>query len=122
MPRSLKVVIACDHCGNELQDPDEDHRGALALSINGGPVKQIDLCVECMLGDSNYLYVIGLLDLYENADPLPTTKPTTRRVRNTNGGPAQCPACDHVSGSPQGLGRHTRTEHGMTVAELRGGT
>lgn len=120
MTRSLKVLVNCDYCDIEIEEG-EDHEGSLTLTINGVGPRQIDLCGPCLGGDTNYLYVNGMLELFEKADDLPTSPPSAvRRARNTNGGPAQCPVCPHVAGSPQGLGRHTREAHGRTVAQLRG--
>lgn len=115
MTRSLKIVVSCDFCYQSIED--EDHEGALTLTINGKGPRQVDLCDECMSSRSPF----DLLAVFEGADDLPTSPPSAvRRARNTNGGPAQCPVCPTVAGSPQGLGRHTRREHGATVRQLRG--
>lgn len=117
MPRSLKVLITCDHCGEEIEGAEEQHPGALAISINGDAVKQIDLCGLCLRGDRNYLYVAGLISIYDQADAIPQVQPVPRR-RSTSD-PVTCPACGHPSPTAQGLGRHTRSAHGMSVADLR---
>ena len=118
MPRSLKVVIECDQCSEEIES--EEHEGALTLSINGKPTKQIDLCSACMRGE-NDTTPMSLVYIYEEADPIP--EPKVKRTSSGTGRnqsePSPCPACDHVAGSPQGLGRHARTVHGMSVQELR---
>ena len=114
MTRALKVVVFCDYCVSSIED--EYHGGAMTLTIDGKGPRQVDLCDDCM---SN-LSPLTLLSVFEGAQDLPTTAPSLRRPRNTNGGPAQCPVCPHVAGSPQGLGRHTRQEHGATVRQLRG--
>lgn len=119
MTRSLKVLVNCDHCDTEIEDG-EEHEGSLTLTINGVGPKQVDLCRDCLSGN-DYFTPATLLYVFEQADLLPTSPPSAvRRARNTNGGPAQCPVCPHVAGSPQGLGRHTRQDHGRTVAQLRG--
>lgn len=120
MPRSLKVVITCNNC-DTLIAAGEGHKGDLVLTINGVGPKQLDLCRACFDGGDLAISPGTLLRLFEDADLIPEAKPSPRRTsRNTNQSqPSPCPACSHVAGSPQGLGRHARTVHGMTVAELR---
>lgn len=123
MPRALRIVIACDNCDEEIDTPDENHEGALTLSINGRGPKQLDLCANCLRGvGASPLNVWALIyALFEEADTIPDATPA-RRSRGSGANqsaPTPCPVCGHVAGSPQGLGRHCRTEHGASLAKLR---
>lgn len=113
MPRSLKVVIACDNCKATIEGG-EQHDGGMVVTINGGQAKQIDLCPSCMNGD-NPLSPTELVHLYNNADGIPQAKPAKRRTKR----PVDplCPLCDHHAATPQALGRHVRRDHHMNLAE-----
>lgn len=115
MPRSLKIVIICDNCLDEVDTDSEQHPGALALDINGEGKRQLDLCGGCI----RIATTENLLRLYDKADAIPEPRATPRRA--TQSQPSPCPHkdCDHVAGSPQGLGRHTRSVHGLTVEAVR---
>lgn len=106
MPRSLKVVVSCDYCMSSIED--EDHGGALVLMINNEGPRQVDLCSECLTHRS----VVDLLGVFDQADDLPA--PSRRE------GGLRCPACRHTASTPQGLGRHTKSVHHMTLRQLRG--
>lgn len=111
MPRSLKVVVTCDWCPQEITL--EDHEGALTLTVNGKGPRQMDLCDECL----STLSPRDMLSIFEGLSDLPKQpRPATTR----RGGELQaCGLCSAVSPTPQGLGRHTKSAHDMTVAEMR---
>lgn len=111
MPRSLKVVVSCDYCPEEIDG--EDHEGALTLTINGKGPRQVDLCDDCL---SN-LSPRTLLSVFEGVSDLPKQpRPPATRSRS---GIERCGLCDAFSATPQGLGRHTKAAHNMTVAGMR---
>lgn len=113
MPRSLKLIVSCDNCGAPIND--EHHEGSLVMKINDLGLRQVDLCLGCMNGDAT---VNSLIKAYIEADDIPQPKKVKRQGQN-QGTPASCPACEHVAGSAQGLGRHSHSVHGMTLAKLR---
>jgi hypothetical protein len=111
MPRSLKVVVSCDYCPQEIDD--EDHEGSLALTINGKGPRQMDLCDDCMTS----LSPRDLLSVFEGLSDIPKQpRPPATRGRSEV---QRCGLCDTTSPTSQGLGRHTKAAHGLTVAEMR---
>lgn len=117
MPRSLKLMVSCDGCAAPIND--EYHEGSLVMKIGDLGLRQVDLCLGCMNGD---VTVSELVKAYIVADDIPQPTKKKRASAGTGQGqgtPASCPACDHVAGSSQGLGRHTKSAHGVKLAQLR---
>lgn len=118
MPRSLMVVINCENCDAAIEG--ENHEGSLVLDINGGGPRQIDLCRACMTGNSyDEVFPEQLLDLYAEAAPIPNQRRTKRAPVARGEHPCPVQGCDSISPTTQGLGRHTRAAHDLSLKEAR---
>ena len=108
MPRSVKIVIECDACGHEVK---EGEGLSPILIIDGVGPRQLDFCERCYVDAT----IQNLVVLFDSATDMPKPKPATR----SRGEQQHCGLCGASSPTAQGLGRHTKSAHDMTVAKMR---